>query len=149
MDDEEATPAQTVTISPLRRRWLRVLWDAVGVVAVLGVLLMAALWFGWPAIGHHPEEVSRWISRGVGQRVAITSIQTRWEGVSPRLTLRGVTLLDPQPGLHERALARFDSLDILVDASASIRSASLRPAAVTVHGASLMLIRHPDGSLDV
>ena len=116
---------------------------------MLGLLLAAALWFGWPAVSHYPEEVSRWLSRGVGQRVSIESIEARWEGTSPRLTLRGVTLFDPQPGQGERALARFESLDVLIDPWASIRSTAFRPSALTVHGASLVVIRHPDGSLEM
>ncbi len=149
MGDDESTPPQAAIPPPRRRRWLRLLWDAIGVLAVLGLLLVAALWLGWPAVSHYPEEVSRWLSRGVGQRVSIDSIEAQWEGISPRLTLRGVTLFDPQPGQGERALARFESLDVLIDPWASIRSTAFRPSALTVHGASLMVIRHPDGSLEI
>ena len=148
MDDEQDIHPSGSASRP-RRRWARVLWDVFGAAALVGTVLVGTVWIGWKAIGLYPEEVSRWLSGGVGQRVSITSIETRWEGASPRLELLGVTLLDPRPGHNERALARFESLDVLVDAWASIRSQSFRPASVTVHGASLMLIRHPDGSLDV
>ena len=149
MGDDENIPLQAATAPPRRRRWLRSLWDAIGILVVLGLLLAVALWLGWPAMSHYPEEVSRWLSRGVGQRVSIESIEARWEGISPRLTLRDVTLFDPQSGRGERALARFESLDVLIDPWASIRSAAFRPSALTVHGASLVAIRHPDGSLEV
>ena len=132
-----------------RRRLLRFVWDVIGAVALIFSLLVGAAWVGWKAIGQYPEEVSRWLSGGVGQRVSIASMETNWEGATPRLELHDVTLLDPRPGHDERALARFESLSILVDAWASIRSRSFRPVAVTVQGASLMLIRHSDGSLDV
>ena len=125
------------------------LWKMVGALALAAALLVGALWIGWKAIGLYPEEVSRWLSGGVGQHISITSIEARWEGLRPRLELRGVTLLDPQPGPSGRALARLESLDVSVDTWASIRSRSFRPASVTVHGPSLMLIHHPDGSLDV
>ena len=132
-----------------RRNRLRVVRNVVGAVALVGSLLLGMVWIGWKAIALYPDVVSRWLSAGVGQRVSITSIEAQWEGASPRLTLHDVTLLDPRPGHDERALARFESLDVLVDPLASIRSKSFRPAAVTVRGASLMLIRHPDGSLDL
>ena len=146
MDDEQDIHPREA--AP-RRRLLRVLWNVIGALALTVALLVGAVWFGWKAIGLYPEEVSRWLSGGVGQRVSITSIETKWEGATPRLELHDVTLLDPRPGHHDRALARFESLYVVVDAWASIRSQSFRPAAVTVQGASLMLIRHPDGSLDV
>ena len=148
MDDEQDIHPSESAPRP-RRRGILVLWNVVGAIALVCTLLIGAVWIGWKAIGLYPEEVSRWLSGSVGQRVSITSIEARWEGASPRLELLGVTLLDPRPGHNERALARFESLDVLVDAWASIRSRSFRPASVTVHGASLMLIRHPDGSLDV
>lgn len=141
--------ATSASTSRPRRRWLRVLWNVVGAVALAATLLVGVVWIGWKAVGFYPDQVSRWLSGGVGQRVSITSIEARWEGLRPRLELRGVTLLDPQPGHSGRALARFNSLDVLIDAWASIRSRSFRLASVTVHGASLMLIHHPDGSLDV
>lgn len=146
-DVQDIHPSENV--SRPRRGWPRVLWVVVGAAALVAGLLAVVVWLGWKAIGFYPEEVERWLSGGVGPRVSITSIETRWEGLRPRLELRGVTLLDPQPGHGERALARFNSLDVLVDPWASIRSRSFRPASVTVHGASLMLIHHPDGSLDV
>lgn len=147
--DGRKDPPPPESASPRRRRGLRILRALIGGAAALGVLLVLAIGLGWSALDSYPEEVSAWLSRGVGQRVSITSMETQWKGVSPRLTLHGVTLLDPRPGRHERALARFASLDVLLDARASVRSASFRPAAVTVHGASLVLIRQPDGSLDV
>lgn len=141
--------AASATTPRPRWRGIRVLWSVVGAVALAAILLVGMVWIGWKALGSYPEQVSRWLSGGVGQRVSITSIETRWEGVSPRLELRGVTLLDPRPGQSGGALARFNSLDVVVDVWASIRGRSFRPASVTVHGASLMLIHHPDGSLDV
>ena len=148
MDDEQDIHSgERASRAP--RRWTRILWDVAGAAALLCTLFVGAIWFGWKSIGLYPEEVSRWLSGGVGQRVTITSIESRWEGTSPRLALHGVTLMDPRPGRNERALARFETLDVLVDAWSSIRSRSFRPASVTMHGASLMLIRHPDGSLDI
>ena len=148
MDDEQHIRPSAMAPGSRRNR-LRVVWHVVGAVALVGSLLLGMVWIGWKAIALYPDVVSRWLSAGVGQRVSITSIEAQWEGANPRLTLHDVTLLDPRPGHDERALARFESLDVLVDPLASIRSKSFRPAAVTVRGASLMLIRHPDGSLDL
>ncbi len=144
---QDSTPPESAP--PRRRRRVRILRALIGSAVVLGALLVLAVRLGWSALDSYPEEVSAWLSRGVGQRVSITSMETQWKGASPRLILYGVTLLDPRPGHHERTLARFASLDVLLDAWASVRSAAFRPAALRVHGASLMLIRQPDGSLDV
>ncbi len=148
MDGERDTH-ESVGRSRRRSRWTLVAWGGIGAAAIAAVLVAVAIWIAWPAVGSYPREVSRWLSASIGQRVSITSIEARWEGVSPRLELHDVTLLDTRPGNDERALARFGSLDVLVDVWASILSRSLRLASVTVHGASMMLIRHPDGSLDV
>ena len=146
MDDTKHTSPRA---RPSARRWISALWRLLGSAALLGALLALALWFALPVLGRYPEEVSRWIGRGIGQEVSIAAVEARWEGLSPRLTLHEMTLLDSRPEHRGRALARFESLDLLVDPWASIRSASFRPAALTVHGASLMVIRHADGSLEM
>ena len=143
MDDvQDIHPSENV--SGPRRGWPRVLWGVVGAAALVAGLLAVAVWLGWKAIGFYPEQVARWLSGGVGQRVSITSIETRWEGLRPRLELRGVTLLDPRPGrtasVRWLASTRSMSSSTLGLRFAAAPSAWLR---LTVHGASLMLIHHP------
>ena len=131
------------------RRLVRILRNVAAAVLVFASLLAGAAWLGWKAIERHPEEVLHWLGGDAGQRVSIAAIETQWEGMDPRIGLRGVTLFDSRAGRGERPLAHFESLEVEVDIWASLHSRAFRPAAVTVSGASLMLIRRPDGSLDL
>ena len=151
MDDRpDLPPRASAPGSHPRRRLSRTLWRGAGALAVAGVSLLLAFRLGWPAIALYPEEIAERLSKALGQRVSIASLDADWEGwTTPRLTLHEVTLFDPRQGHHAHALARFASIDVRIDPLASLRSGALRPAALAVNGASLMLIRREDGSLDV
>ena len=133
------------------RHWVvRIAWRTLAVL-VLGVgVLLASIRLMLPGLEHYREEVETWISGGLGQRVTIGALDAYWDGWRPRLQVRDVRLIESGGGdPRNRALARFASVSLTIDPFASLRAGELRPANVTVTGASLIISRLPDGAISV
>jgi uncharacterized protein (TIGR02099 family) len=77
------------------RRARTLLWTAFSIVMIL---LAAGVGIGrllMPYSVHYQPELEQWLSEEFGQPVAIDSFEGDWTAFGPRLTLRGLKLLEP------------------------------------------------------
>lgn len=91
------------SLPPLLRRYLpraaRVaLWLLAIGVAVLAGTFAAFTWWVLPNLDSWRPELERELSQTVGRQVSIRQLSGAWQGVAPRLTLKGFTLSNPQSG---------------------------------------------------
>ena len=99
--EEDFSPLAELGIAPARRSLVRRLLRLAGigvVVAYFGfaaVVLALRLWV-LPQIEEHPEAVAEVISRNIGQRVSIGSVDSGWQRLRPYLDLTDVRLYDPE-----------------------------------------------------
>ncbi|MCX7555815.1 YhdP family protein [Xanthomonadaceae bacterium JHOS43] len=78
------------------RRGLRRLRRVLG-WGVLGLVIVAALCVGLasqflPLLTRHPEAVARWLSGQIGEPVALTAVEARWNRAGPQLSLSGLRI---------------------------------------------------------
>ncbi|GAA5180066.1 YhdP family protein [Niveibacterium umoris] len=128
-----------------RTQWVRLVFRlAVAAYFVAGLGLLAARYLVLPHAGEWRPEVERQVSRVIGLPVAIAHLDADWDGLRPRLRLRGVTLHDASghPALRLAA----------VDASLSWRSivaGAIRLRRLTIDRPELTLLRRPDGRVEL
>ena len=113
---------------------------------VLLALLSTAIRLLFPISDLYRTQVETWISELIGAQVRVESINAHISGLSPTVFLGGVTLHSPDDG---SIIARFDSIDLGLDAVQSLSHGSLILRQLGVGGASLTILRKKDGSLTV
>ena len=96
---EDFSPLAELGVAPARRslvrRWLRM----AGIAAVLAyfgfaaVVLALRFWI-LPQIEERPDLIAQAISRNIGQRVSIGSVDSGWQGLRPYLALTELRLYD-------------------------------------------------------
>lgn len=115
------------------------------VVVLLAVALtLARLWL--PEAGQYREDIQRWVSEYTGLPVTIGAIHVQWRGLSPRLALDDICLLEKQ---GVRSVMCFKEAQLSIDLSASIWRGRPEPSNLTVVGANLSVLRNLDGSFTI
>ena len=136
-----------VKLKIIFRRARTLLWTAFSIVAILlavgvglGKLLM-------PYSVHYQPELEQWLSREFGQPVAIDSFEGDWTAFGPRLTLRGLKLLEPSSAPGEGAA------EVVIESAAlDVRPLNYLLAGLPLYnfrviGADFELLRSADGRL--
>jgi len=99
--EEDFSPLAELGVAPARRSLVRKLLRIAGIAALAvyfsfaAVVLALRFWI-LPQIEDHPEAVAQIISRNIGQRVSIGSVDSGWQGLRPYLDLTDVRLYDPE-----------------------------------------------------
>jgi len=99
--EEDFSPLAELGVSPARRSLVRRLLRIAGIAALViyfgfaAVVLALRFWI-LPQIEEHPQAVAEVISRGIGQRVSIGSVDSGWQRLRPYLALTDVRLYDGQ-----------------------------------------------------
>ncbi|MEQ6340070.1 MAG: TIGR02099 family protein [Gammaproteobacteria bacterium] len=115
------------------------------VVMLLAVAFtLARLWL--PEAGQYREDIQRWVSEYTGLPVAVGAIHVQWRGLSPRLALRDICLLEKQ---GVRPVMCFKEAQLSIDLLASIWRGRPEPSELTVVGANLSVLRNLDGSFTI
>ncbi len=115
------------------------------VVVLLAVAFtLARLWL--PEIGQYREDIQRWVSEYTGLPVTVGAIQVQWHGLSPRLALSDICLLEKQ---GVRPVMCFKEAQLSMDLPASLWHVRPEPSDLTVVGANLSIMRNVDGSFTI
>jgi uncharacterized protein (TIGR02099 family) len=145
-------PSATAPSNPstARRSWwrsgLRASWLLLRVVIVIfAVLLLGVRFIALPQLEHNRDELSRLLSRQIGQPVEIGSLDTGWDGWNPRIDIQGFRLLDRENGSAVVSLPHVR----LVVAWTSFVALDLRLKELTIDGPQLALRRDLSGILHV
>jgi len=135
----EAAPARR-TATGAARAVARVAITLALCAAVVAGALMLAL----PAVERRPQMVATWLGGQIGREVKLGALAFAWRGAGPVVLLEDLRIAAPGAGALVLAGA-----EVRIDALASLRAWTLRPAQVTVRGANVQLDRQADGTLQV
>lgn len=114
-----------------------------------GIILIAAVvlglrWFVLPNVHSHKDDIAQEISRAVGQKVTIGSIDASWDGMQPHLDLRQLVVHDAQ----NRAALSLDHIETSLS-WLSLPLLEPRLATLTIHQPKLTIRREADGTIYV
>ncbi len=96
---EDFSPLAELGVAPQQRPLVRRLLRVAGIIALIlyfgfaAVLLALRFWI-LPQIEDHPELIAQTISRNIGQRVSIGSVDSGWQRLRPYLALTDLRLYD-------------------------------------------------------
>jgi len=99
--EEDFSPLAELGVAPARRSLVRKLLRIAGIAALVvyfgfaAVVLALRFWI-LPQIEDHPEAIAQIISRNIGQRVSIGSVDSGWQRLRPYLDLTDVQLYDQE-----------------------------------------------------
>src|ERR1035437_6295140 len=99
--EEDFSPLAELGLAPARRGVVRRLLRVAGIAALVvyfgfaAVVLALRFWI-LPQIENHPEGIGQIISRNIGQRVSIGSVDSGWQRLRPYLALTDVRLYDQE-----------------------------------------------------
>ena len=120
-------------------------------VALLGAATLGGLRMFLPELGRYRPEIEAWLSRIADRQVEFATIDAYWRGWTPVFRITDVRLA----GEEARADApgdpsiRLAVLGFSVDPLELLRSGTLQPREIAAGGASLAVVRRPDGTLAV
>lgn len=109
------------------------------------ILLAATARLLFPSLEDYRPEVESWLSEVLHTPVSVGSLGADWHGWVPELRLEQVHLLDAGGG----TALTLSSLLVRVDVIRSIRTASIHPSRLAVHGLGLTLIRTSGGQVTI
>ncbi len=98
---EDFSPLAEFGVAPARRALVRRLLRVAGIAALVfyfgfAAAVLALRFWILPQIEEHPEAIAEAISRNIGQRISIGSVDTGWQRLRPYLDLTDVRLFDPE-----------------------------------------------------
>ena len=127
-----------------------------GLYVLAGLLLLCAavlagMRFLLPEVRHFQAELEEWVSRTIGQRVDIGTIDAWWRGWTPMLRIGDIRFVtgESAAGAGAHPPARLAELTFSIDLLESLRSRTLRPRGIMAGGASFALMRRADGAFSV
>lgn len=99
LSEEQFSPLAELGIAPGRRSLVRRLLRIAGIAALVvyfgfAAAVLALRFWILPQIEEHPEAIAEIISRNIGQRVSIGSVDSGWQRLRPYLDLTDVRLYD-------------------------------------------------------
>ncbi|MHB1239109.1 MAG: YhdP family phospholipid transporter [Gammaproteobacteria bacterium] len=121
----------------------RGLWYAVAALVILAAVAVAAVRALLPMTTHYQRQIEALAGRYLGLPVQCSRVDARWYGLHPVLQLQNVVLRDPQRG---GVLLRVREVRLGVNLGALLER-QLEPATITLEGATLSLVRDPDGRI--
>src|SRR3990172_8470286 len=95
--EEDFSPLAELGVAPERRSLVRRLLRFTGIAALVvyfgfAVVVLALRFWILPQIEERPELITQAISRNIGQRVSIGSVDSGWQGLRPYLALTPLKL---------------------------------------------------------
>ena len=99
--EDDFSPLAELGVAPARRNLVRKLLRVTAIAALavyfgFAAAVLALRFWILPQVEDHPEAIAKIISRNIGQRVSIGSVDSGWQGLRPFLELTDVQLYDQQ-----------------------------------------------------
>ena len=120
-------------------------------VALLGAATLAGLRMFLPELGRYRPEIEAWLSRIADRQVEFGTIDAYWRGRTPVFRITDVRLAGKEAGAGASAdpSIRLADLRFSIDPLDLLRSGAFQPREIVASGASLIVVRRPDGTLAV
>jgi uncharacterized protein (TIGR02099 family) len=133
-------------LPPQERRWLKWLrragWTLASVYFVLAVAMLALRFIVLPGVADYKDDIAAAVSRALGEKVTIASIDAEWYGLHPRLELGGVKIFDRRG--QEALELPYVAVSV---AWRSLVARELRFDSIVLDGTELRIRRDPDRRL--
>ena len=120
-------------------------------VVLLGAGALAGLRFLLPEIGRYKPAIESWLSRTVERPVEFAAIEADWHGWTPVFRFRDVRLgtRETTGGRPTQPWLGLADLTFSIDLLESLRARTPQPRGIIASGASLVVVRQPDGTIAV
>ncbi|HEY1057953.1 MAG TPA: YhdP family protein [Limnobacter sp.] len=144
---DESTPVEMTTLAvvdPWRRARTWAFWVLASLYIPLCMALIALKWWVLPQVDTYRPRLEQWLSEQTGQPVKMGALKAQWRGLSPQITLEGLTIsrADGTPGF-ETPLVRMDwSLPSLLAFNPNLSN-------LEIHSPVLQVRRLNDGVFEV
>ena len=117
-------------------------------IVLLGACALTGLRLLLPEIGRYKPEIESWLSRTVERPVEFAAIEAYWRGWTPEFRFSDVRLgtRGSPDGEPTRPWLGLADLTFSIDPIASLRTGTLQPRGISASGASLVVVRKPDGT---
>ena len=132
-------------LARISRRIYHACWYAIAAIILITAVGVTLVRLSLPHINDYRGEVEQWISNNVGYPVKIEQINADWQGWTPFLYLKGITVFDKTGNTIAAALK---SAQISFNPYISLLQWEITPFKITVTGPELSVIREHDGSID-
>jgi len=113
---------------------------------VLAAILLSIARLMLPVVEDYKPDIESWVSKMVGQQVQIATLDAAWYGLEPQLVLKGVQLLSND---RTEMFGYFQQARIGLNIFGSIYEGRLKPGALTIEGAHLVVVRQVDGNVSI
>jgi uncharacterized protein (TIGR02099 family) len=91
----EETIAQAMPPRSRLRALVRfVAWGLLAVYFLFALAVLVTRYYALPRVGEYKDDIERYASRALGQRITVGAIEAGWQGLRPELLLADVTLYD-------------------------------------------------------
>ncbi len=131
--------------------WLQVihLAKSLALKLLLTLLVLTAVVFGLgrllaTQVTDFRTDIEQWATQRLGQPLRIGSLRAGWQGITPQLVLKDVSLLSPQDGAVVLSLSEIRLRLSLFD---SLRTARLQLQELRLSGVDILVKRRSDGSV--
>ena len=135
----------------LARKMLRWAWYLLAGVVLLCAATLAGMRFLLPELGHYRPQIETWLSRVTERQVEIGAIDAHWHGWTPVFRIKDVRVGggEARSGAPADRAIRLADLTFSIDPLDLLRSGTFQPRDVTASGASLVVVRRPDGTFAI
>ena len=113
-----------------------------GAATLVGVRILL------PELGLYRPDIERWLSRISHRQVEIGTIDAHWRGWTPVFRLGDVRLADDDEAPADPSI-RLAELTFSVDPIEVLRSGRFQPREIAASGASVVVVRGPDGTIAI
>ena len=133
------------------RKLLRSCAYALAGIALLGAATLAGLRVFLPELGHYRPEIEAWLSRIADRQVEFGTVDAHWRGWTPVFRIKDVRLAGNEAvaGAPADPSIRLADLRFSIDPLDLLRSGAFQPREIVASGASLIVVRRPDGTFAV
>lgn len=116
----------------------------VSVLLVLTVVLLGAIRLLLPMAGQYRAEIEQQLSAAMNHPIKIGEITGSWEGLSPQLYLKDVSLLSADSA---QTLLHLEDVWAGINIPASLWHGRVESSSLKVSGSTLSFLRYPDGTI--
>ena len=115
-----------------------------GLLLLLISLLL--IYQGYTFLGQYPQQLSHWVSLALQQSIKVEQIDTRWENMSPVLSLQQVAIAQTK---HNLPWLQLQRAEVHVDLWASLLAKKIITHHFFIRGLQLRLRQHPNGRMSL
>ena len=113
---------------------------------LLLLISLLVIYQGYSFLGQYPKQLNHWLSLALQQSIEVQQINTRWENMSPILSLQQVAVAQTT---HNLPWLQLQRAEVHVDLWASLLARKIITHHFFINGLQLRLRQHPNGRVSL